>query len=935
MSGDRRRLSGGWAPVLLIGVLMGAGPRPVSAAPEPAGAAPPVIAASAGSAGSAEAAGPAPPAPPAPPAAVVVGPPQIVPAAPPPVAGAVPPAGQGAPVGAAGAAGAAQPSLYSLLGPLASYDSGGTDPWAVLPQTPGGLVTRSYGTGYGGRPGEAFVGSGTGGDRGVFLIDGFEVGDSASPGVPLGVRTIAAQQVEVSTGGADLAALSPGPQINLVERRGTKEWRASGHGFGSAGPLAAGASKVSGLAPGQAASENVSGDRVRDTSTLGAEGGGPLLHDAVWGWGGVDRRWSAFTAFGGQPLSGSDLDGAAKVDARLSPANSATFSWNRGSRDGSGEGAGPDRSPETTIDATARDDVWRLADTQILSSTLYVAADAGLVTVDSQDSPRGGFSSPLAIDAGGVAHGSWFADQDRRSSHAASLQVSDSGQLAGATQELRLAGEWRRTLEQAQWAAPDWSQIIDNQVVSLPAGVDVLDVWRDGDTRDTVTREAVWAGDTLSWERATATFGLRYDLQTPRNLPSFAPAVPIDPLLAAVSFAGNDVDGVRWQSLVPRLALAYAPSAARELVLRASLARYAEPLGGDVAARVDPAAPASAAYFLPPGSTAASPFGATFWYPAGFDPALPPGVSANAIDPRLHPEMTNEAILGGEYSLPGNGAVGLQLVYRRVTGILEDRLLVRDDATQAVRVATAADWLEMGAATGTLPNGAPYNVPYYDLRPGLTPTGGTLLVNGDRQQQLLGATLEWHQRLARRFTVRSHFTVQDWTWRIGPAFTRFADPTYANALIDGSYTGQPVAGQSPLPGGRPLYFTSPWSFDLGGVLELPGACTAALQINGRDGLPLAYYRTVSRPIAGPIDLRLTGRVDDLRTSDLVTVDARLDKTISRGTDFAVTVSLEALNLLVDGQVLRRETDLGVTRADFVDEVEAPRLLRLGLRVEFR
>jgi hypothetical protein len=907
-------------------------PAVAAAAPpaDPAGSAPPAVAAAAPPSdpavqGPRAAAVPALAADPAvPTSAAAAAAAAAAPAAPAPTAAAV--ASQGLP------ASSAVGSFYLLTSALGLYDHAGTaDPWAVLPRTPGVLMTGAYVAGYGGRPGEAFVGPGSNGGQGVFRIEGFEVGDAASPSVPLGVSALTAQQVEVTTGGADPAVLSPGLQINLVQRRGTNEWRAAVRGVGSGGPLAAGAPGVRGLAAGQAASEEVSGDRVRDTGTVGAELGGPLRQDQLWMWGGLDRGWTALSAFGGQGFSVSDLGGAAKLDARLATGSTATLAWTRAGRTEDGEGAGPDRAPATTLDRHAHDDVWRLTDTTILSSSLYATAMAGLVDATSKALPHGGLDTPVELDAAGVARGSWYADQESGDTRALSLAVSDSGRLAGAASELRLAGEWRRTLETARFEAPAWAQITAGQVLDLPSTQNVLDIWRDGSTRDTLTRQGLWGADTLRWSRVTAEFGLRFDRQTPRNLASSVSGVPGNALLPAVAFGGNDAGGIHWNSLAPRLALAYTPAAAPRLLLRASLARFASPLGGAIPGRVDPAAPASAAYYVPayPGTGQ----GLTFWYPNGFDPRLPPGVPANVLDPRLRPELTDEAIVGAEHTLGGDGVIGLQLAYRRITGLLEDRLLVRDAASGAVRVATAGDWLPESPVTGTLPDGTPYGVPYYDLRPGLAPTGGTLLINGDRRQRLLGATLEWRQRLGSRWTTLGHLTWQDWTWQIGPNYRHYADPTAA--LVDGNYSGQPVAGQLPLPGGRPLYLSSHWSFDLSAAVRLPGALSAAVAINGRQGYPLAYYRTVARDRAGPVDLLLTGRVDAFRSDDLVSCDARLDKEITASSDFAVAVSLEGLNLLTSGQVLRRETNLGVGRADFVDQVITPRLLRLGLKLQFR
>jgi hypothetical protein len=829
---------------------------------------------------------------------------------------------------------AAEGSLYSLLGTMALYDpAGAAESWSVLPRTSGSSLVRAYVAGYGGRPGLALSAPGGGGDPGVFRIDGFEVGDAGSPGVPRDREAATVQDVQVATGGAALGVLSSGLQINLVSRRGTNEWRASVRGAASGGPLAAGASRVAGAPPGQAASESVTGDRVRDTGGEGGEAGGPLAAGNLWLWGGLDHDRMALSAFGGQPLASADLAAAVRLDARLAAGNSATAAWNRGLEDGSGAGAGPDRAPAATLGLHSVGDVWRVSDAQIVSSSLYGSLTAGGVTAAARETPRGGLFTPLVIDAAGVAEGSWYADDDRRRAGAVSWEVSRSGRLFGGDHELKAAGEWRQSEEQDRWRAPDWSEVTAGQVIGLPRGVDALAVWRDGNARDRLTRDGLWLADTLSWSRATASFGLRFDRQVPRNLASSVPGVPGNALLPAVQFAGNDVDGVRWSSLVPRLALAWAPSPSRPLLLRASLARYASPLTGALAARDDPAAPASAGYYSLAANGAAGPAGSPyFWYPNGFDPALPPNVPANELDPRLRPELTDEALLGAEVHLAGGGTVGLLLVYRRVTGVLEDRLLVRDAGTGQVGVATAADWVPAGVAAGTLPDGASYSVPYYDLRPGLAPTGGTLLTNGDREQQLLGATVAWHQRLARRWTARGQLSLQSWTWKLGPLYKRYADPSYQ--LIDGAYNGQPVAGQA-LPGGLPIYLISPWSFDLSSTVELPAALSATAVVSGRQGLPLAWYRTVERPAAGPVDLRLADRVDQQRTDDLVSCGARLDRSFAPGGDLGVTVSVEALNLLASGQVLRRETNLGVTRADYVNEAVAPRLLRLVVRLEFR
>jgi hypothetical protein len=92
---------------------------------------------------------------------------------------------------------------------------------------------------------------------------------------------------------------------------------------------------------------------------------------------------------------------------------------------------------------------------------------------------------------------------------------------------------------------------------------------------------------------------------------------------------------------------------------------------------------------------------------------------------------------------------------------------------------------------------------------------------------------------------------------------------------------------------------------------------------------------VARPVAGPLLVQASRRLDEVRYGDLFTLNARLEREIRLSPELMVMVAVEAWNLLDAGTVLRREANLAVTRARFVDEVLAPRALRLGLRVAYR
>jgi hypothetical protein len=805
-------------------------------------------------------------------------------------------------------------------------------PWTAVARTPGVLTDRLRVGGYVSGPSSAFLGPGLAGEQSILKIDGFELGAASSTGYPIGLGVDSSAEIQVSSGALDVESALPGTLIDLLGKRGTNEWRASGRLRGSGGPLVEHRAATH-LAPGQtAAVEDVTSNRLRDAGALGLELGGPLRKERLWIWGSLDRDEVRQTVFGGQTVSTLLAGGAGKMNCALSRSTSVVLAWNRGDQRGSGQGAAPERAPETTWERHDRTDVWRLDAAHIFSGFFYLQARAGAVDGDARDVPRGSWQSDIAVDAGGVARGSWFAQSAATRARAAEATANGFWSRGGAEHEARLAGEWRHTGEQSIFAAPGRGlEIAAGEGYRLPAGVDVLSAWRDGDMRSAADRASLRLADTVRWRNLTAALGLRYDDESLANRASTAPASPVDPLLRAVDFAGGHA--ARWRSVAPRLGLTWAVGGDRRgLLLRTFLGRFTARLGSEIAAQANPAAPAAGWYFFydPDRNLALDPGEAAhlrFWVPVNFDPRLPGNVTPNSVAAGLRPETTDEAVAGFEATPLRETVVGLYATYRRTSHILERRRFVRDLATGEVVVATAADYVPAGQVYG-----GGFLAPYFDLRPGLEPTGGTLLVNGDRRQDFVGLTLELNRRLAGGWMAHGHASWQDWRWKLGPRFVRFADPTHA--VGGGDIQNEQVVQTGDRFGEAGLYINSRWEFNVDGLVQLPRGFSASANFNGRQGYPLPYFVQVPRARAGPISIQLYDRLDEFRNANLFTLDSRLDKDVELG-DWSLTLSLEVFNLLDAGTVLRRQTDLGLTRAHFVDEVLAPRTLRLGLRVAWR
>jgi Ca-activated chloride channel homolog len=754
------------------------------------------------------------------------------------------------------------------------------DPWAVLQSTPGVLTDRINLGGNEGGLQANYVSPGSSANQNSWSIDGVVITDVSALGSSPGYYNFEAfEEMQVRTGGADTTQPTPGVQVNMITKRGTNEWRASADAVRSNETLQA--------------DHGAQSNRLADLFSWGLESGGPVRRDSAWIWGAANRADTRRIAFGGQTEKNLQSGGALKVNLQVGEASSVTLLASRGDISGSGLGAGPDRAPETTWNRDGADDHWKAESTRIFSASFFLTATAGRSLRRLRDDPAqtGG---EARIDEDGIIHGSWFGRGEDLRSDTARLDSSTFFNWGQTSHELKISAENRRQRDLRKLPAPI-RILVKGRQVGLPSGVDLSEEWRSGDIRAATGTTGLWVQDTVSYENLNAILGLRLDEQD-------------------LGIAG----GPAPRTLTPRLGLTWTPDPERRTLLRSSLSRYASRLGDRAAVHIDPAAPAVTYYsFLPDGGEPVS------WYAEGF---------GNQVDPHLRPEITDEAVLGLDRSLRPEFIVGLQATWRRTRHLLEERLLIRD-ASNTVRPATVADWQPAGTLTGLLPDGTPYAVPYFDLLPGLTPSGGRLLTNGDRRQDVLGLTLSWQKRLSDGWLSRGHVTWQDWSGHLGSDFIRYDDPT--NTLGSGDDDGQiaPRNGFDGVPHQEARFLGGRWSFAASGLVQLAGFDLSA-SVNGREGGPLPYYRSIARDRAGLAAVQLTGRVDTFHTRDLVTVDTRINRDFDIS-DLRISCGLDVFNLFDERSVAARELDLGLTRGARPIELTAPRTLRLGLRLSWR
>jgi len=864
------------------------------------------------------------------------------------------------------------------------------DPWAILQTTPGVLTDRINVGGNESGQQSQYVGTGSGGDQAIWSVDGVVITDMAALGSsPAYYDFDAFEEMQVTTGGSDSTMATGGVVLNMVTKRGTNEWRASGRryetdhegAFGilpdqsdldidrselaTAGPWRSG----SGATTPQATFTQ--GNQIDFVHDYGIEVGGPIVKDRLWIWGSYGRQKIQLRTIA-NVVDFTDLKGInGKINAQIASNNSASGFYFDSDKVKIGRNAGPTRPQETTFDQGKfgpKPTTYKFEDTHIFSSSFYLTGMYSKVNGGFQLVPEGGLGIDATVDGGGVWHNSFYLYQSLRPQDQYKADASNFFNTGSLSHELKFGAGFRKAevASFTNWAGEGY--ILDGPAfVGLPAGLNYLGADRPGNARQETKYTSAYLQDTATVGNLTLNVGVRYDKQEGTILGSSAPA-NAEWDLPAVSH-GSFGAGFDWTDITPRLGLTYALGAERKTLLRASFSRFADQLGSGSVSWTDPLRAPGYTYWV-----VTQPVG------AGNDGNVTPGevvgsagvssnvnplthglLESNAVDSGLSAPKSDELLLGVEHALLPEFVVGLNLTYRKISDILEQERLVFDGSTAACDAdfdPTACPAFAAGNLTNTgrqhrrsdyepvvlnqpLPDGSTRAITWYQLRSGVSTRGGQFLTNGDREQEYKGASLTFNKRLANRWMLRGNFTWADWTWSKVPD-SELENPT--ELLAGGSREGDIVMQGSGTGSGSKggIYINSKWSYSINGLYQIapdrPWGFNAAANLNGREGYPTPYWRSrggqLARENFGTQAVSVVSDPDEFRFDDIHMIDARLEKEFSFS-DFGLTVGVDVFNVLNQQYTLQRNHRLAQSTSNNVREITSPRIFRLGARVSFR
>lgn len=797
------------------------------------------------------------------------------------------------------------------------------DPWVVMQQTPGVLMSDENVGGNKSGQQSTFVAYGSGNNE-VWNLDGANITDMASSSSSLYYDFDAFEEIQIQTGGSDASVQSGGVSVNLVTKSGGNTLRGSGRTF-----IVDHAMQSDNVTDELRRQNAGSGNPIKNIRDYGAEVGGPIVRNKAWFWGGYgaqDIRVGVvgFVRPGGDPNRFEDLEtdltalktANGKLQYQWVPSHKTTFLYNFNDKIRNARGAGPNNPPETTVRQTAPVSTFKASHQWIIGSRMTLEGQSLFM-------PNGGFvldfHSPELTDV--QARTDLDSGRDSRSG---TMQIFERPQtelrldgnyllsgLFGGDHALKFGVAWRDT--------PSVSAAHTGGFVTARYRNDVgveANLTRDSNAKVGLRATSAYLQDSYSRNRMHLNGGIRVDYQDDEARASSIPAHPIIPeLLPAIAFQGAD-SGVSFLDISPRLGVTWDLRNNGKTLLKASAAQYYG-TGIGTSGTVNPVGTTTLRYrwtdrngdeFVQRDELDLT---RLLSFSSNYNPQNPNAFTTpNTVDPNLKNDRTDEFIAGLDHELMPNFGVGVTYIWRSYPRY------TTWTPRNGLRSADYVPVTETYTCGNTSCDQPSYTVTFWELQFQL-PAGGVLR-NRDQRRGYNALELTARKRMSNRWLMNASLSLQDTRIYYGPADLAYQDPTNVEQQ-DGAKAGT---------------LNSDWAAKVSGMYSFPFGINASGFFNARQGYP--FNRVVQSRQRNVSLGRVDVMIDDFgerRLENFYQVDARVEKVfLVQGR--RVALSLDVFNVLNANAVLDRNDRQNASNANDATEVLAPRVARIGVRVNF-
>lgn len=862
------------------------------------------------------------------------------------------------------------------------------DVFQVLTQTPGIAGDRQNvgGTHNGQQTGMFSRGAGDG--QGRWFIDGVDRNDLAN-GRPFVVDFNSVEEVQVSTGGADVTMQTPGVFVNVVTKSGSDALHGASWYLRTDRHL--GSTNVTDALRAQGAN---SGNPLSYTNDYGGQAGGPIKKGRAWFWGtygmqnvrlgvlNVYKPTSDCAPVKANPLgfAFSDVIDCLTLNKQDVPAlgskfNVRPFSGNLFSVVNSfGQRVESIRSADDlhpTFETTNKmaymvksdstynlgangwntgiwDPSWKFGDQHTFSDRwmvdVYFGHHCWCNSIVPQTQELRQLQPMLELTTG--TWGRSWSDSTIMLVTNNTVDANTSYFLPGkmgGDHSFKAGYKYGHYGEVYDRIYSGHGQSVFNSARPLPifSTAFTARVIRDFITPAFFDQHSMYLQDTYSRKRVTAIVGLRWDRQEDSvaavniGAHAFQGQATIDGTPFNLFPALNVPEvraGVIWNNVAPRLGVTYDLTGDATNVIKGSYATYFEQrFGGQLSKSLNPAGSAriDLGWTDLNGDQTVQPNEINqnlIRSVTGFDPAAPGRlVSTNQVDPDVKAPRAHEIVVGFGKEMPGGFGINASYVWRKY-----DRFLWND--TIGV---TSADYsaVPFAPAASACPAEArcepvTYYVPNFTL-----PSAFLVTNRPDFIHTYNGLELVVRKRSSNGWMMTGSYsyntTIEDYN-----SPNAYEDPTniaQRNGVQYAPTNGLGGGGGSNLGG---IAINAKWIAKLNGTYRLPLDVNVAATADLRQGYPfLQAINIASRPNRAPAIAVLLDPVGQTRFPSFATMDFRADRAFSVG-NAKFKASYDLFNIFNANTVMGKRANQNAANANQVFGILAPRIARVGLMLTF-
>ena len=834
------------------------------------------------------------------------------------------------------------------------------DPWVMLERTPGIFMDRANVGGNQSGQQSGYISRGASTTNNKWSVDGVDITDMAATGAsPMYYDFDMLEEMQVTTGGADVTQQTGGVGINLVTKSGTDRFKGNARFLVTDEEL-----QGDNITPELKAQGAGSGAPIQNIKDYGFDVGGPIAKGKLWYWGsyGTQDIKVGVVGFykntpecrpGGAPLNSrtadtdllrscleTDLTTLNNYNWKISwvPFQNNRFNFQntwaekvRNARD-----AGDLRPIETTYRQkavssdfgtfgwlTGPTPFWKAADQHVINDRMLVdvmwAHVGNNFVLDFHEDDLRDVQARLETTTG-IWGRSYQASTFLRPTN--SLDIVSSYFLpatAGGDHSFKFGYRWRSA---HSTAINHRGGFIDARFTSGVANS--ADIWRDQYSESHLDTQAFYLQDTFTRNRLTINIGLRLDRQDDAANPGRVPENPIFPqLMPAIDFQGIDA-GVVWTDFSPRIGATYdLKGDGKTVVSSLYTTYYGQMAPGDLSSQLA----ATGAVFVRYPWTDTN--GDTFVQPSevntsvpflsksnAYDPANPTNALAPAvIDPNIKNDRTREFIAGFDRQVGTQMAFGASYIWRKYDQFdWTDRL--NWDTNNYRSVVFAPTGCPAGATCETVTYFEPTtqlpSATQYTNRPGLT-------------RDFNGFEVTFTKRMANRWSANASYAYNDAVETYETS--ALEDPTCVQNVCPGANEYAPESGGS---GIGNVFQNSKWLVKVNGRVQLPWDFNLAANMMSRQGFP--FPQSILSPNRANGGGQAQVQIDpmgEVRYANTFGMDLRVDRPFRFGS-VSLIPALDVFNLTNANTVAAQNRNQAAANANQISGILAPRVMRLGI-----